>query len=70
MTNSQLMNIKRVIEFATMLDCVRHGHPTDKTITTLQQRVIDVSIADKFTELQQMGQAPVSVSNKTNVQNI
>ena len=46
-------------EFATMLDCVRRGHPTDKTITMLQQQVIDVSKAENFTELQQLGQAPV-----------
>ena len=45
--------------FATMLDCVRHGCPTDETITTLQQRIIDIPEADKFSELQQLGQAPV-----------
>ena len=42
-----------------MLDCVRCGHPTDENITTLQQQVIDVFIADNFTELQKLGQASV-----------
>ena len=46
-------------EFATMLDCVRHACPTDTTITTLEQRIINVPEADKFSELQQLGQAPV-----------
>ena len=46
-------------EFATMLDCVRRGCPTDETLSTLQQRVIQVSEAEKFIELQQLGQAPV-----------
>ena len=40
------MNVKRVMKFATMLDCVRRGYPTDMSITTLQQRVIDISIAN------------------------
>ena len=57
-------------DFATILDCVRCGHPTDETIATLQQQVIDIFIAGKFTELQKLGQVPVSVSNTTNVQNI
>ena len=42
-----------------MLDCVRHGCPADTTITTLEQRIINVPEADKFSELQQLGQAPV-----------
>ena len=42
-----------------MLDCVRCGCPTDKTITTLEQRIIDVPEAEKFSVLQQLGQAPV-----------
>ena len=54
--------------FATMLDCVRRGCPTDETIATLQQRILDVPEAEKFSELQQLGQ--VSVSNQRNVQNI
>ena len=46
-------------EFATMLDCVRRGCPTDTTITTLEQRIISIPEAEKFSELQHLGQAPV-----------
>ena len=46
-------------EFSSMLDCVRRGCPTDETLCTLHQRVIQVSVADKFTELQKSGQSPV-----------
>ena len=42
-----------------MLDCVRRGCPTDKTITTLEQHIINIPEAEKFSELQQLGQAPV-----------
>ena len=42
-----------------MLDCVRRGVPTDETLCTLQQRVIQVSVAEKFAELQESGQTPV-----------
>ena len=34
--------------FAAMLDCVRRGCPTDETLRTLEQRVIDVPVADSF----------------------
>ena len=57
-------------EFAMMLDCVRRGYPTDETLTTLQQRVTDVSQAEKFSELQQLGQALVYLFPTRNVQNI
>ena len=46
-------------EFAKMLDCVRRGCLTDETISTLQQRVIDGSVTDKFNELSQGSQTPV-----------
>ena len=46
-------------EFATMLDCVRRGCPTDETICILEQRVIQVSVADKLNELSQSGHSPV-----------
>ena len=36
---TMIMNVKCDEEFATTLDCVRCGYPTDKNITTLQQRV-------------------------------
>ena len=42
-----------------MLDCVRRGCPTDETLCTLQQRVIQVSASDKFNELKESGQTPV-----------
>ena len=42
-----------------MLDCVRCGHPTDETLSSLQKRVIQGSVADKFVELQQSKQSPV-----------
>ena len=41
--------------FAAMLDCVRRGCPTDETLHTLEQRVIDMPVADKFLELQKSG---------------
>jgi len=42
-----------------MLDCVRCGCPIDETLCALQQRVIQVSISEKFDELQESGQTPV-----------
>ena len=42
-----------------MLDCVRRGCPTDETLCTPKQRVIQVSVSDKFSELQESGQTPV-----------
>ena len=41
-----------------MLDCVRHGCPTGKTVFTLKQRVITDSIYKKFAELQVAGNTP------------
>ena len=38
---------------------VRRGCPTDETLHTLEQRVVDVSVADKFDELQKSGHTPV-----------
>ena len=52
-------------EFSSMLDCVRRGCPTDETLCTLQQRVIQVSVSDKFNELKESSQTPcVSVPDK------
>ena len=42
-----------------MLDGVRRGWLTDETLRTLEQRVIDVSVADKFDEVQKSGRTPV-----------
>ena len=46
-------------QFSSMLDSVRRGCPTEETVRILRDRVIQVSIADKFTELQQSGRTPV-----------
>ena len=46
-------------EFADILDCVRRGCPTDKIYATLQQRVIQGSITDKFEALCRVGQTPL-----------
>ena len=35
-----------------MLDCVRRGYPTQETMSVLNQRVIQVSVSEKFSELQ------------------
>ena len=45
-------------QFSSMLDCVRRGCPTEETVRILRDRVIQVPIADKFTELQQSGRTP------------
>ena len=50
--------------FSSMLDCVRRGCPTDETLCTLKERVIQVSIADKFNELQKSGKIPVCLFPK------
>ena len=50
---------KKDKEYSVMLDGVRRGCPTDETLRTLEQRVIDVSVADKFDELQKSGRTPV-----------
>ncbi len=50
---------KKDQEFSSMLDCVRRGCPTDETLGTLKERVIQVSALEKFSELQESGQTPV-----------
>ena len=47
-----------------MLDCVRRGCPTDETLCTLKERVIQISIADKYNELQKSGKTPVCLFSK------
>ncbi len=39
---------KKDQEFSSMLDCVRHGCPTDETLGTLTERVIQVSVSVSF----------------------
>ena len=51
-------------QFTSMLDCVRRGCPTQDTFDVLKQRVIQVPISDKFSELQQSGKAPVCLFPK------
>ena len=41
-----------------MLDSVRHGCLTDETIDTLKSRVFNVSIQDKYKELESKGNNP------------
>ena len=50
------MNVKKVTR---LLDCVRRGCPTDETLSTLKQRVIQVSVVDKLNELKEGGRTPV-----------
>ena len=47
-----------------MLDCVRRGCPTYETLCTLKERVIQVSIGDKFNELRESGKTPVCLFPK------
>ena len=51
-------------QFSSMLDSVRRGCPTEETVRILRDRVIQVPIADKFTELQQSGRTPVCLFPK------
>ena len=44
--------------FFKMLDSVRHGCLTDETIDTLKSRVFNVSIQDKYKELESEGTNP------------
>ena len=46
-------------EFSSMLNCVRRGSPTDETLSILEERIINISISDKFSELQKSGQTPI-----------
>ena len=50
---------KKDPQFSSMLDCVRHRCPTEETVRVLKETVIQVSVSDKFTELQRCGKAPV-----------
>ena len=55
---------KKDAQFSSMLDSVRRGCPTEETVRILKDRVIQVPIADKFTELQQSGRTPVCLFPK------
>ena len=50
---------KKDAKFSAMLDSVRCGCPTAETIATLQERLVQGSIADKFIQLRKHGQPPV-----------
>lgn len=45
--------------FSSILDCVRRGCLSEETIATLQERVSDVPVCDKFYELQTSTMTPV-----------
>ena len=51
-------------QFSSILDRVRRGCPTEETVRILRDRVIQVPMADKFTELQQSGRTPVCLFPK------
>ena len=55
---------KKRQEFSSLLDCVRRGCPTDETFCTLEQRVKEVPVSEKFSELQESGQTPVCLFPK------
>ena len=50
---------KKDVKFSSMLDCVRLGNADRATVHTLSERVIDVSVAEKFDELGNSGLNPV-----------
>ena len=45
--------------YSLLLDGVRCGFPTDETLTTPKQRVIQVSVVDKLKEFKEAGQTPI-----------
>ena len=45
--------------FSVMLDSVRRGCPDEEVISTLHGRVIQVTVAEKFVERQQLGKTPI-----------
>ena len=51
-------------QFSSMLDCVRRGCPNKETVRVLQERVMQGSVPDKFSELLQSGKAPVCLFPK------
>ena len=55
---------KKDPQYSSMLDCVRCGCPTQETMSVLNQRVIQVSVPEKFLELQQSGKTPVCLFPK------
>ena len=57
---------KKNAKFSAMLDSVCCGCPTAETITTLQERLVQGSIADRFTELRKHGQSPVCSTEEKN----
>ena len=64
------MRGKKDEKFFVLLDSVRCGFPTNKALDNLQQRVIQVSVLQKFAELQQHGLSPVClVQGENNAMN-
>ena len=50
---------KKDAEYSSMLNDVRQGSSSEETLTILKQRLIDISIPDKFNELMKSGESPV-----------
>ena len=50
---------KKDRQYANVLDEVRHGCPSDNTLTLLKDRLIQCDVVDHFVELLQCGQTPV-----------
>ena len=63
-TYDELTIKKKDSQFSSMLDCVRCGCPTEETVSVMKNRVIQVSVSDKFSELPQSGRTPVCLFPK------
>ena len=50
---------KKDSDFSDMLDSVRRGAPTEKTLETLRGRVTDIPISQLYSDLQLSGKTPV-----------
>ena len=50
---------KKDSDFSDMLDSVRRGAPTEKTLETLRGRVTDIPIPQLYSDLQLSGKTPV-----------
>ncbi len=50
---------KKDPKFTSLLDCVRRGNLSEETLSVLKDRVFEVTVAEKFLELQEVGMTPV-----------
>ena len=46
-------------KYSSILDSIRCGSPSEEAIATLQEKVIDITIAEKFGDLQSLKMSPV-----------